>query len=34
VTLPPDVTGEFSWHGVQRDLVPGLNALTVDAPAR
>jgi hypothetical protein len=34
VTLPPDVAGEFSWHGVQRDLVPGLNAFTVDAPAK
>jgi hypothetical protein len=34
VTLPRNVAGEFSWHGVQRNLGPGLNAFTVDAPAR
>jgi len=33
VKLPAGVAGEFSWRGVQRDLAPGLNVFTVDAPA-
>jgi hypothetical protein len=31
IALPPGVTGEFSWSGVQRPLRSGLNAFTVEA---
>jgi alpha-L-rhamnosidase len=31
VNLPPEITGDFEWHGVRKELVPGSNSIRIPA---